>query len=313
MDSKKDTGWYARCDTDSINPWGQRLTTIVCRYPRLIHAAVSKHRMLSISGASSRAIPTAKLIERVRRDPVIPMWTKNQKGMQGERFSDEDVADLELDNMNVSLTVCEMIEAIQKRKNVHKQNLNRYLEPWMWMDAVISATDWSNLFGLRIHQKAQDEFEMLAKMVYVARHRSTPKEIDFGHWHLPLVTDEEKEIVPLLQEYLPANSAHKVLYRISAARCARTSYARHDGKDTTWQEDAELGSKLIGSSPLHAVPFEHQATPCQWRHGNFNGWMQARKLLDNENIERFEPTAEQVAEWEQEVGRYIDTKNSPAT
>jgi hypothetical protein len=313
MDSKKDTGWYARCDTDSINPWGQRLTTIVCRFTRQILAQLSKHRVLSISAASSRAIPTAKWIERVRRDPVVPMWTKNQKGMQGERFSDDEAADLELDNMNVSLTVCEMIEAIQNRKNVHKQNLNRYLEPWMWVDAVISATDWNNLFGLRIHQKAQDEFQMLAKMIYVARHRSTPKLLQPGQWHLPLVTEEEKEIVPLLQEYLPVDSANKVLYRISGARCARTSYARHDGGETNWKTDAEMGTRILAAQPREMVPFEHQATPYEGRHGNFHGWKQARKFFDDENIERFEPTPKQVAEWEQEVGQYIDTKNTPTT
>jgi hypothetical protein len=314
MDSKKDTGWYCRCDTDSVNPWGQRLTTIVCRYPRLIHAAVSKHRMLSISGASSRAIPVVTMLKRVRRDPVIPMWTTNQKGMQGEPIQDPElVAALTARYLKHVEAVCDFVEQMSNNDKVHKQNLNRLLEPYTWIDCVISATDWNNLFGLRIHHKAQDEFEMLAKMIYVARHQNTPKRLEPGQWHLPLVTDEEKEIVPLLQEYLPANSGHKVLYRISGARCARTSYARHDGNATDWKTDAEMGTRILAAQPREMVPFEHQATPYEGRHGNFHGWKQARKLFEDENIERFEPTAEQVAAWEQEVGQYIDTKNTPAT
>jgi hypothetical protein len=313
MQDKKDTNWYCRVDCDSLNPWGQRLTTIVCRSPRQILAQLSKHRMLSISAASSRAIPTAKVIERVRRDPVIPMWTKNQKGMQGERFGLADIVSFGDHTWKQANAVCDWVEWMQKTTSAHKQNLNRYLEPFMWVDCVISATDWSNLFGLRIHQKAQDESQMLAKMIYVARHQSTPKQLESGQWHLPLVTDEEKDIVPLLQEYLPAESYYKVLYRISGARCARTSYSRHDGNATDWKTDAEMGTRILAAQPREMVPFEHQATPYEGRYGNFHGWKQARKLFEDENIERFEPTAEQVTAWEQEVGQYIDTKNTPAT
>jgi hypothetical protein len=187
------------------------------------------------------------------------------------------------------------------------------LEPYTWIDCVISATDWSNLFGLRIHHKAQDEIQTMAKMIYVARHRSTPKRLEPGQWHLPLVTDEEKGTVPLLQEHLPYSCYKQVLYRISGARCARTSYARHDGGATDWKIDAEMGTRILAAKPREMVPFEHQATPCEGRHGNLHGWKQARKFFDDENIEFFDPAVEQVAEWEQEVGQYIDSKNTLAT
>jgi hypothetical protein len=312
MQDKKDTNWYCRVDCDSLNPWGQRLTTIVTRFPRQILAQLSKHRMLSISAASSRAIPTAKVIERVRRDPVIPMWTKNQKGMQGERFSMSDIAAFGELTWKQANAVCDWVEWMQKTTSAHKQNLNRYLEPFMWVDAVISATDWSNLFGLRIHQKAQDEFQMLAKMIYVARHRSTPSQLEPGQWHLPLVTQEEKEIVPPLT-FGDTPTSQKMLYRISGARCARTSYARHDGGTADWKTDVEMGTRILAAQPREMVPFEHQASPMYGRWGNFHGWRQARKSFEDENIERFETTAQQVAAWEQEVGQYIDTKNTPAT
>jgi thymidylate synthase ThyX len=303
-DAKKDTGYYCRVEADSLNPWGQRLTTIVCRYPRLIHAAVSKHRMLSISGASSRAIPTAKLIERVRRDPVEPMWTKNQKGMQGESIHDEMMRKrLHLEYLRHVEEVCVFVDWMSQGQ-VHKQNVNRLLEPFMWIDCVITATDWSNLFGLRIHKDAQDEFELLAKMIYVAMRRSKPSTLQKGDWHLPLTDHDRARVSSELFHDRP--SVLNALRMVSAARCARTSYARHDGKDTHWEDDFKIAVDLKNSTPLHAVPFEHQATPCEGRHGNFNGWKQARKLFDNENITSFNPSEEEMSEWEQEVREYIE-------
>ncbi|MCB1901991.1 MAG: hypothetical protein KDH16_22055, partial [Rhodocyclaceae bacterium] len=61
-------------------------------------------------------------------------------------------------------------------------------------------------------------------------------------------------------------------------------------------EELALCDRLIGSRPLHASPFEHQATPDTYHkegkfggsdyweksylHGNFVGWVQHRKLLE---------------------------------
>lgn len=50
---------------DSITDGGDRLTTYEWTYPRMIHSEVLTHGMLRRNSASSRAIPAAKLRERV--------------------------------------------------------------------------------------------------------------------------------------------------------------------------------------------------------------------------------------------------------
>src|SRR5690349_9434113 len=82
----------ARIIADSINPVGNRLTSFVCTYPRFIHSEVMTHRQFSRNAASSRAIPVQKMIERIVKEPAMPVyWGRNQKGMQasGEVGLDE--------------------------------------------------------------------------------------------------------------------------------------------------------------------------------------------------------------------------------
>ncbi|ATW58097.1 putative thymidylate synthase [Pseudomonas phage inbricus] len=88
--------------------------------------------------------------------------------------------------------------------------------------------------------------------------------------------------------------------KVSVARCARVSYNNFEGRRSTVEEDIVLYDKLVGSSPLHASPTEHQATPDEymlhdgigfsagWQqehlHGNLHGWVQYRKTLAGEFI-----------------------------
>jgi hypothetical protein len=68
---------------DSISPDGVRLTTMLLRYPRFIHAEFMTHRMFSRNASSSRAIPVERMLEDVMTDPAKPVrWGVNGKGMQ---------------------------------------------------------------------------------------------------------------------------------------------------------------------------------------------------------------------------------------
>ena len=76
----------------------------------------------------------------------------------------------------------------------------------------------------------------------------------------------------------------------SVAKCARVSYKNHDGTDSTVEQDLALYDRLLGQLPIHASPAEHQAMAIDdagERSGNFRGWIQYRKTLENENIEKF--------------------------
>ena len=90
----------------------------------------------------------------------------------------------------------------------------------------------------------------------------------------------------------------ELLKKISAARCARTSYKAFDGKVASIDDDLALFDKLMSGNLKHASPTEHQATPdyinywdgeiefvSPWLHGNFKGWVQYRKTIPNEFIE----------------------------
>src|SRR6056297_1374969 len=76
---------------DSINPQGDRITSFLVTYPRIIHAEFLRHRMLSRNSASSRAIPFKKMIKQVEEDPFIPIaWQKHHTGMQGSEYIEDD-------------------------------------------------------------------------------------------------------------------------------------------------------------------------------------------------------------------------------
>jgi thymidylate synthase ThyX len=260
---------------DSISKDGARLTTFQLTYPRYIHAELMTHRMFSRNASSSRAIPTAKLIENSLRDMVYPIeWGKNQAGMQAkaELLSEEDA----IEAHNIWTNMAEYCAAGVKKLSelgVHKQWANRPLEWFGNITTLVTATEWPNWYELRDHEMAQPEIHNLAKIMRAAHNESKP-ELFYSSdwWHLPYVTKEEKATLTV-----------DTLLKISTARCARVSYLTQEGISPTISKDLELYDRLVGSVPLHASPCEHQAKiaigPELWS-GNFKGWVQHRKLLE---------------------------------
>jgi hypothetical protein len=59
-----------------------RITTMQVTFPRFILAEINTHRAFSRNSASSRAIPTEKIIEQVVTNPFIPeTFNRRVKGM----------------------------------------------------------------------------------------------------------------------------------------------------------------------------------------------------------------------------------------
>jgi hypothetical protein len=272
----------AKVITDSISPEGHRLTTMELRYPRFIHAELMTHRQFSRNARSSRAVPVPKMIQEVIDDPVIPLhWGAAQKGMQAYEQCNELVHDpwrrAYLTNQEAWLMARD--NAVELARAFHeagyaKQIVNRLLEPWLHIDTLVSATEWSNWFALRDHHAAEPHIQILARAMKQAMEESEPVRLEPGDWHLPYVTDQEYQIIPLKDD----------LIKLSVARCARISYAPFDG-DASYEKELERYNLLVGSHPMHASPAEHQATPDdgnpqQW--GNFVGWRQFRKTLPGE-------------------------------
>lgn len=282
------------------------LTTWQLKYPRFIHAEFMTHREFSRNASSSRAIPVRKMIEQVRLDPATPIhWGANQPGMQ---------ADNQLDPVKLAIAKDQWHEAAWNAANVaeamdynglHKQVANRVLEPFQWMHVVMSTTSLTNFFGLRCHPDAQPEIKLLAEMMEAEYKQVDSVLLAPGEWHLPyinLIDWEEAtafcQVGRTTRDMPSHEEVVEVLKKMSAARCARVSYLTHEGRKPTIEADLELFDRLVGARPLHASPTEHQATPdvkVQSRiaehvwdspelHGNFNGWVQHRKLLAGEYI-----------------------------
>lgn len=260
----------AKVICDSISPAGARLTTMEIRLVRFTLAEFNTHRRFSRNCASSRAIPVQKRIDMVLNDPAMPVeWGKNGRGMQSsELLSDQERSDAEriwLEARDLMVAKCQELMDI----GVHKQLVNRLIEPWAWVTDIISATEWQNFFSQRCSKHsplAQPEMRATADAMLAAYEASTPKLVNWGSWHLPYIQDDEWS-VPL-----------ESLKRISVARCARVSYKTHDGK-VNLAEDLALYAKLADAKPPHWSPMEHVATPVPARGGNFDGWVQLRQYV----------------------------------
>ena len=80
----------AQIIADSIVSTGERLTTFVVTFPRMVLAEFNTHRQFSRNSASSRAIPFKKMVKSVMENPFIPLaWQKDHSGMQGSEYFNE--------------------------------------------------------------------------------------------------------------------------------------------------------------------------------------------------------------------------------
>lgn len=299
----------ARIIADSISPEGKRITSVEAYYPRFIHSEVMTHKKLSRNASSSRAIPVARMIEMLRNDPAMPeYWGSNKPGMQaGDELTGKDLEKCKEDWLIARDWCIERAEWMVHR-GLHKQIANRILEPWAHMRTLLTATCWNNTFALRRHADAQPEFKILADAIHNAMELSEPVKLVPGEWHLPYIHIDDWDdafhylkINRVFRSEPSIDEQRELLKKVSVARCARVSYMSTNGTKPSIEDDLKLYERLVGSSPLHASPAEHQATPDDWvgpnvvspfgmyarpeLHGNLVGWRQLRKMLPGEFIE----------------------------
>ena len=147
---------------DSINPQGDRLTSLLITFPRILLSEINTHRMLSKNTSSSRAIPFEKMVEAVQNNPFIPIaWQKEHIGMQGyEYFTDSmSISKLRrkwLDARDNAIACANVLkEGEYDGQNYMtqstKQLCNRLLEPFMWTTMLITGSreGWDNFHSLR--------------------------------------------------------------------------------------------------------------------------------------------------------------------
>jgi hypothetical protein len=241
---------YAEVIADSINPAGERITTMQCRFPRMILAEANTHRLFSRNSSSSRAIPVERKIAEVMKTPFVPYrFMKNERGMQSTVpcTPEEDAEAAEtwlaarLDAVDYATDLVE--------KGIHKQFANRILEPWTWHEWVVTSVFWENFRVQRTGPLPQPEMAVLGEQMIQARDLSTPVEVEWGGWHLPY-TD-----TPGCGD----RTYRSRLMRISAARCCRVSFTPYTGDQEDLDDDLRLYDDLTTADPMHSSPLEHPA------------------------------------------------------
>lgn len=286
---------------------GKRITTFELTYPRFIHSELMTHRLFSRNAMSSRAVPITKMINQVLDNPAKPVhWGQNQPGMQAKKElvgrNKEYVENLWNKAADTAADIAEEMDECQ----AHKQIVNRILEPFQLMKTVLTSTEFDNFFWLRKHEDAQPEIKELAERMYeqLEWNKCLTIELDAGDWHTPYyeagywLQDDETPLEDALA--------------ISSSCCAQVSYRL---LDDSIEKARKVYQRLVESTPVHASPFEHQATPCDleffcfdcqqsgddWPEGvthldkdgnfwsgNFKSWIQYRQLIDGNVCNKLE-------------------------
>lgn len=276
---------------DSINVvTGDRITTLRVVMPRIILAEVSTHRVvflddmlgaydadipspLTKNSASSRAVPTRKMIDRVVNQPFIPKFRYASKGMASGEPVDTETQFFAQKIVQNALAQMAWATEMLHQYGIEKGQANRYLEPFSYIEVLLTATEWNNFLMLRDHPAAQVEIQEVARAIRAAMDNSTPQPLCPGDWHLPYITPDENYDLSIMEW---------TQQKVSAARCARISYKSFDtGKPSTIEEDLTLFEKLAGSNPRHLAPLEPpaQAQDNRDRYGNFIGFKPLRKIM----------------------------------
>lgn len=305
----------AKIIADSVSPDGVRITTFELEYPRFIHAEFMTHRLFSRNAASSRAIPVNKAIELVKEKTAMPIhWGKNQPGMSAKEECNELVgatghafgATREGAWNFARDSAIRVAEAFAKA-GYHKQIVNRLLEPFTMIKVVCTATEYDNFFWLRNHPDAQPEIAELARVMWEEYNNSKPIYLHPNEWHVPYVKFDVISRgyyldVDLKQEWLTLEDA----LAVSSSCCAQVSYRR---LDDSLEKARDIFKRLVESKPVHASPFEHQATPLTYDmagdvetkgtthvdssgrswSGNFRQWVQHRQLIPDHTCWEYKP------------------------
>jgi hypothetical protein len=269
-------------DVDIFDP--RRLITIIGRLPRPVLAELNTHRDFTRNSASSRARSVKATIAEVMENAYIPLFTVNRKGMSGPFASEAVQAEaaeiyraardsavghaLQLllgSKMPAHITTPqeaaasweELVDFYYKHiytpdgevvdgvTSIHKQNVNRLLEPFLWHEVLLTSSKWSNFLELRDHDEAQGEIHAFARLVREALEVSTPQ---VRPLHAPFV-EVPAEVPTSFAELRP-------LLMLSATEAAQISYKDKSSSAKTTATSA-LGERLL--SMKHLSPFEHVA------------------------------------------------------
>ena len=287
---------------DSLSVYtGQRVITFELEYPRFIHSQVMTHRLFSRNSSSSRAIPIERMIELVLKNTASPIhWGANQKGMQ----SHEEISATGIEYCK-GVWASAMRSAVDHARlladyNVHKEVVNRLLEPFQMMKVLLTSTSFDNFYALRLesldpkNRHSQPEIWELARLMYLETEKSTPFLLNRTEWHTPYIYRERNEAgeveyssVEIDDSGTETDGYHyhikvdkETALKISTSCCAQVSYRK---LDFSLEKALAIYDKLTLSDPIHASAFEHCARPIEYGYI----WQGKARNLEN-NIASWE-------------------------
>ena len=300
---------------DSLNTFGNRITTFKLTYPRIIHSELMTHRLFSRNAASSRAIPVKKMIESVRNNMFTPLAIqKAHKGMQGSDYFEgvelEQAKQLWIESAELAIQQAEKMEKF----GISKQIVNRVVEPYQYYQVLVTATEWENFFGLRCpkyyaegnnkhyrswkdlvtdfpecenyseldkskvnESQAEIHIQKIAEMMWDTMNEYTPEPLSDGMWHIPFM--DRMDSSQFISK--TGKDVTEEMLKISTAKCARISYTTFgDNPKIDYEADIKLHDRLLESK--HASPFEHiaQCRNNSTNYANFIGWESYRSILN---------------------------------
>lgn len=234
---------------------------LVENFPAVVQAELMTHGLLSINSESSRARPADSVRDQVRNKPYIPDWTKNQKGMSGERFPDD--AQVKLDRM-IFGSIKNALDNSENLDNlsVHKQDVNKIsLSPYATNSLIITATQWDNFINLRTAKEAHPVMQSLAGQI---------KEL------LKLPPDNKYDAQGFYSPYPELTHIEAI------AKVASVSYANHQ-KERKYADAVKMVNKLAEAK--HASPFCMIARPVEageiFRYLTLGGEVKKYIVFDN--------------------------------
>ena len=264
---------------DSVSPQGKRITTFEITYWRPILPEFNTHRVFSRNTSSSRAKPFIKRVDEAVNHTFVPAhWNAEKPGMVGGEEFDAQVKEMINNRVqkladftaNFLMQLDEDVKAYTGF-SIHKQYLNRYLEPFISCTQLITSTEWDNWFKLRMASDAQPEIKDVATEMFYMLMEHEPDKLDWDDCHIPYISQEERHSIPF-----------KTLQKISVARCARISYKTYESGGKV-EKDLELYDQLLKNG--HMSPFEHicYPTPCEEHYYNLQGWKSFRYVIEHAN------------------------------
>lgn len=307
---------------DSVSEEGMRLQTFELVYNRAVHSELMTHRCFSRNAASSRAIPFDKMKEQLTAVPVRFGAANRGMQDTGEEFI-ADVYGISHEHAwdEAKKDALHWATAFYEA-GYHKQIYNRLTEPFQMIKTIVTSTEMDNFFWLRNDTAADPTLQELARVMLEVSDNSEPTLLRCGEWHLPYVDTTYNDDTDALIYHIGERQGSELTIltledaiKVSSARCAAVSFRN---EDYDLQKSIAVYERLVGDERKHSSAMEHQATPmmpetiqyCKngqvllnnaafsfsWQEGvshadregnlwsgNFQGWIQHRKLINGEN------------------------------